>query len=218
MGSLDYPFNPVSVALGAEATFVARSIDNEREHLADMLSKAATHQGTAFIEIYQNCNIFNDGAFDAVRKNRPQQIRLEHGQPIRFGADNEYGVALKRTGQLEIVRVRASDSEPAGGESNRVRASDSEPAGGESNRAMDTVDEDALLVHDAHRDDPGLAFMLSRLAHTPHGPTPIGLFRQVERPVYGTELNRQLDQAVERRGKGDLATLLAGSDSWTVAG
>jgi 2-oxoglutarate ferredoxin oxidoreductase subunit beta len=83
---------------------------------------------------------------------------------------------------------------------------------------MDTVDEDALLVHDAHRDDPGLAFMLSRLAHTPHGPTPIGLFRQVERPVYGTELNRQLDQAVERRGKGDLATLLAGSDSWTVAG
>ena len=213
MGSLDYPFNPVSVALGAEATFVARSIDNEREHLADMLSKAATHQGTAFIEIYQNCNIFNDGAFDAIRKNRPQQIRLEHGQPIRFGADNEYGVALERTGQLEIVRVRASDSEPAGGDSSTVRASDSEPAG---DSELDTVDEDALLVHDAYRDDPGLAFMLSRLAHTPHGPTPIGLFRQVERPVYGTELNRQLDDAVERRGKGDLATLLAGSDSWTV--
>jgi 2-oxoglutarate ferredoxin oxidoreductase subunit beta len=187
MGSLDYPFNPVSVALGAEATFVARSIDNEREHLADMLTMAAAHQGTAFIEIYQNCNIFNDGAFDAIRKNRPQQIRLEHGQPIRFGADSEYGVALKRTGELEIVDTRE-------------------------------VREDALLVHDAYRDDPGLAFMLSRLAHTPHGPTPIGLFRQVKRPVYGTELNRQLDEAVARRGKGDLATLLAGSDSWTVMG
>jgi 2-oxoglutarate ferredoxin oxidoreductase subunit beta len=185
MGSLDYPFNPVSVALGAEATFVARSIDNEREHLADMVKRAATHWGTALIEIYQNCNIFNDGAFDAVRKNRPQQIRLEHGEPIRFGEDGEHGVALKRTGELEIVDVA-------------------------------TVGEDALLVHDAHRDDPGLAFMLSRLAHTPHGPTPIGLFRQVERPVYGTELNRQIDDAIARRGRGDLAGLLAGSDSWTV--
>ncbi|HSK96544.1 MAG TPA: 2-oxoacid:ferredoxin oxidoreductase subunit beta [Euzebyales bacterium] len=215
MGSLDHPFNPVSVALGAEATFVARSIDNERVHRADLLSKAAAHEGTAFIEIYQNCNIFNDGAFDAIRKNRPQQIRLEHGQPIRFGADREYGVALKQTGELEIVRVRASASDPAGGDDD-VGASGSEPAGGD--HEMDEVGEDALLVHDAYREDPGLAFMLSRLAHTPHGPTPIGLFRQVQRPVYGTELNRQLDDAVARRGKGDLATLLAGSDSWLVAG
>ena len=185
MGSLDYPFNPVSVALGAEATFVGRSIDNEREHLADMVTRAANHKGTSLIEIYQNCNIFNDGAFDAVRKNRPQQIRLEHGQPIRFGEDGERGVALKRTGQLEIVDVAV-------------------------------VGEDALLVHDAHREDPGLAFMLSRLSHTPHGPTPIGLFRQVERPVYDVELNRQLDDAVTRRGTGNLADLLAGSDSWIV--
>jgi 2-oxoglutarate ferredoxin oxidoreductase subunit beta len=187
MGSLDYPFNPVSVALGAEATFVARSIDNEREHLAGLLTRAASHKGTAFIEIYQNCNIFNDGAFDAIRKNRPQQIRLAHGKPIRFGADNEYGVALQRTGQLKIVEVAA-------------------------------VGEDNLLVHDAHREDPGLAFMLSRLAHTPNGPTPIGLFRQVERPAYDTELNRQLDDAVARRGEGKLADLLAGPDSWVVAG
>ncbi len=187
MGSLDYPFNPVSVALGAEATFVGRSIDNEREHLTDMLTRAAAHQGTALIEIYQNCNIFNDGAFDAVRKNRPQQIRLEHGHPVRFGEDDEFGVALKRTGQLEIVEVA-------------------------------TVGEDALLVHDAHRDDPGLAFMLSRLSHTPTGPTPIGLFRQIERPVYGTELNRQIHAAIARRGQGNLAELLAGPDSWTVTG
>ncbi|HSJ43674.1 MAG TPA: 2-oxoacid:ferredoxin oxidoreductase subunit beta [Euzebyales bacterium] len=185
MGSLDHPFNPVSVALGAEATFVARSIDNERQHLTDMLTRAASHEGTAFIEIYQNCNIFNDGAFDAVRKNRPQQIRLEHGRPIRFGADDELGVALRRTGELEIVEV-------------------------------DRVGEDALLVHDAHRDDPGLAFMLSRLSHTPVGSTPIGLFRQVERPVYGTELSAQVDTAIARRGAGDLAALLAGPDSWMV--
>jgi 2-oxoglutarate ferredoxin oxidoreductase subunit beta len=184
-GSLDHPFNPVSVALGAEATFVARSVDNEREHLGDLLRRAARHEGTAFIEIYQNCNIFNDGAFDAVRKNRPQQIRLEHGEPIRFGADDEYGVALKRTGELAIVDVA-------------------------------DVGEDALLVHDAHRGDPGLAFMLSRLAHTPQGPTPIGLFRQVSRPVYGTELNRQVDDAVARRGRGELADLLVGRDHWTV--
>jgi 2-oxoglutarate ferredoxin oxidoreductase subunit beta len=185
MGSLDYPFNPVSVALGAEATFVARSIDNERQHLTDMLTRAANHEGTALIEIYQNCNIFNDGAFDAVRKNRPQQIRLEHGRPVRFGAEDEFGVALKRTGELEVVDATR-------------------------------VAEDDLLVHDAHREDPGLAFMLSRLSHSPEGPTPIGLFRQVERPVYGTQLNAQLDNAVARRGAGDLGTLLAGPDSWTV--
>ena len=120
-----------------------------------------------------------------MRKNRPQQIRLEHDQPIRFGADDEFGVALRRTGELEIVDVAE-------------------------------VGQDALLVHDAHREDPGLAFMLSRLSHTPHGPTPIGLFRQVARPVYGTQLDAQLDDAVARRGRGDLATLLAGPDSWVV--
>ena len=184
-GSLDHPFNPVSVALGAEATFVARSIDNERQHLAEMIELAANHEGTALIEIYQNCNIFNDGAFDAVRKNQPNQIRLRHGEPIRFGADGEKGVALARTGQLEIVDVA-------------------------------DVGEENLLVHDAHREDPGLAFMLSRLSHTPTGPTPIGLFRQVSRPVYGTQLQVQIDDAVARRGAGDLAALIAGSDSWEV--
>ncbi len=186
MGSLDHPFNPVSVALGAEATFVARSIDNEREHLAEMLALAAAHRGTALLEVYQNCNIFNDGAFDSVRGNKPNQIRLRHDQPIRFGVENERGVSLQRTGQLEIVEVA-------------------------------DVDEDALLIHDAHREDPGLAFMLSRLSHTPHGPTPIGLFRQVERPVYGEQLDAQLDDAVARRGPGDLQALINGADNWVVS-
>ena len=185
-GSLDHPFNPVSVALGAEATFVARSLDNERQHLAEMLERAARHEGTAFVEVYQNCNIFNDGAFDAIRGNQPNQIRLEHGRPIRFGADHERGIVLNPDATLSIVDVAE-------------------------------VGEERLLVHDAHREDPGLAFLLARLSHTPHGPTPIGLFRQVSRPVYGVEMQRQLDDAVARRGRGDLASLIAGRDTWEVS-
>ena len=186
MGSVDWPFNPVSVALGAEATFVARSIDNERKHLAEMVERAAAHEGTAFVEVYQNCNIFNDGAFDAVRSNKPNQIRLEHGKPIRFGEEGEKGVVLRDGLELAIVDVA-------------------------------DVGEDALLVHDAHREDPSLAFALSRLAHTPTGPTPIGLFRQVKRPVYGIEMQRQIDDARLREGEGSLEELLAGRDTWTVS-
>ena len=185
-GSLDHPFNPVSLALGAECTFVARSIDTEREHLARTIDQAARHQGTSFIEVYQNCNIFNDGAFDAL-KDSPQanQIRLEHGEPIRFGTDGERGIVMRPDGTLEVVDVEA-------------------------------VGETALLCHDAHRGDPGLAFQLSRLADGPWGPTPIGLFRQVSRPVYGLEVQRQIEASVERRGPGDLAGLLRGSDTWQV--
>lgn len=186
-GSLDYPFNPVSVALGAEATFVARSIDNDREHLARMVGLAARHTGTAFLEVYQNCNIFNDGAFDAVRNHKENQIRLEHGSPIVFGEDGERGVVMEHDGTLHMTAVA-------------------------------DVGMERVLVHDAHRDDPGLAFALSRLAHSPTGPTPIGLFRQVTRPVYGLELQRQIDHAVTSRGRGDLSTLLAGPDTWTVDG
>jgi 2-oxoglutarate/2-oxoacid ferredoxin oxidoreductase subunit beta len=187
-GSLDFPFNPVSVALGAEATFVARSIDTEREHLAETIELAAAHQGTAFVEVYQNCNIFNDGAFAALKDNRgANQIRLEHGQPIRFGADHERGVVLDGKGGLRVVDVA-------------------------------DVGEDRILVHDAHRPDPSLAFALSRLSHTPTGPTPVGLFRQVSRPSYDALMAEQLDDAVARKGDGDLATLIAGSDTWTVGG
>jgi 2-oxoglutarate/2-oxoacid ferredoxin oxidoreductase subunit beta len=183
-GSLDWPFNPVSIALGAEATFVARSIDNERAHLAEMVERAAKHQGAAFVEVYQNCNVFNDGAFDAVRRNQVNQIRLVHGEPLRFGEDGERGV-VSENGALRIVDVAQ-------------------------------VGEERILVHDAHRDDPSLAFALSRLSHTPTGPTPIGVFRDVDRPVYAKEMQRQLDEAVERQGPGDLEKLIAGRDTWTV--
>ncbi|MFF9311099.1 2-oxoacid:ferredoxin oxidoreductase subunit beta [Streptomyces sp. NPDC014748] len=192
MGSLDAPFNPVSLALGAEASFVARTIDSDRKHLTEVLRQAAAHPGTALIEIYQNCNIFNDGAFDALKdKQRAEEalIRLEHGRPIRFGPDGSRGVVRDaRTGDLEVVTVTPEN-------------------------------EADILVHDAHAASPTTAFALSRLADpdTLHR-TPIGVLRSVERPVYDTLMADQLDTAVEQRGKGDLAALLAGGDTWTVVG
>ena len=103
MGSLDWPFNPISLALGAEATFVARTIDTDRKHLTEVLRKAAEHKGAAFVEIYQNCNVYNDGAFDVVRDNKDNRILLEHGEPIRFGAEGERGVIQRSDGTVEIV-------------------------------------------------------------------------------------------------------------------
>ncbi|MBQ0828775.1 2-oxoacid:ferredoxin oxidoreductase subunit beta [Streptomyces tagetis] len=192
MGSLDAPFNPVSLALGAEASFVARTVDSDRKHLTEVLRQAAEHPGTALVEIYQNCNIFNDGAFE-VLKDREQAeeavIRLEHGQPIRFGADGAKGVVRDRdTGDLRVVAVTPQN-------------------------------EAEVLVHDAGAATPTTAFALSRLADpdTLHH-TPIGVFRSVERPVYDTLMADQVDAAVERHGKGDLSALLSGNDTWTVVG
>jgi 2-oxoglutarate ferredoxin oxidoreductase subunit beta len=192
MGSLDAPFNPVSLALGAEASFVARTVDSDRKHLTSVLRQAAAHPGTALIEIYQNCNIFNDGAFEALKDREQAEeavIRLEHGQPIRFGADGSRGVVRDRaTGDLKVVTVTPEN-------------------------------EADVLVHDAHAASPTTAFALSRLADpdTLHH-TPIGVLRSVDRPVYDTQMAGQLDTAVEQRGKGDLAALLAGGDTWTVVG
>ncbi|MGH2830027.1 MAG: 2-oxoacid:ferredoxin oxidoreductase subunit beta [Actinomycetota bacterium] len=186
-GSLDHPFNPVSVALGSEATFVARSIDVDRQHLTKVIQRAAAHRGTAFIEIYQNCNIFNDGAFEDLTSKEGKgrnQIRMEHGQPVRFGEEQEFGVRLNG-GSAEVVRV-------------------------------DDVGEDALLVHDEHCEDPSLAFTLSRLARGPHEPTPIGIFRDVQRTVYGEAMEAQLEAAKAKLGQGDLNALIRSGDVWTV--
>ncbi|WP_285573796.1 2-oxoacid:ferredoxin oxidoreductase subunit beta [Streptomyces sp. RTGN2] len=190
MGSLDAPFNPVSLAIGAEASFVARTVDSDRKHLTSVLRAAADHPGTALVEIYQNCNIFNDGAFEVLKDREQAQeavIRLEHGQPILFGTDNSKGVVRDTlTGDLNVVAVT------------------------EDNKSQ-------ILVHDAHAPSPTTAFALSRLADpdTLHH-TPIGVLRSTERPVYDTLMADQLDTAVEQLGKSDLATLLAGNDNWTV--
>jgi len=185
-GSVDHPFNPIALALGAEATFVARTVDNDRQHLTQVLRQAAAHRGAAFVEIYQNCNVFNDGAFDLLRE-KPEgvhnQIRLEHGKPILFDEDNRC-VAVGENGRLILAGV-------------------------------DDVAPDNIVVHDVHG-RPSLAFALAHLAHGPTEPTCIGVFREVERPVYGEAMDKQIEVATERLGGGDLATLLHSGDTWTV--
>src|SRR5215472_420855 len=189
-GSLDTPFNPVSLALGAEASFVARTIDSDRKHLTGVLRAAADHRGTAFIEIYQNCPIFNDDAFAPVTEPGARDehvIRLEHGEPVKFGEDGEFGLRFGQTGSLEVVP-----------------------------RATDGSADDALLVHDAHAADPSYAFALTRLDSTDFAHTPIGIFRDVARSTYDDGIAAQIRGARERHGDGDIAGLLAGSDTWRV--
>jgi 2-oxoglutarate ferredoxin oxidoreductase subunit beta len=187
LGSLDAPFNPVSLALGAEATFVARTIDSDRKHLQEVLRAAAEHSGTALIEIYQNCNIFNDGAWDVLKDPegaKTHLIRLQHGAPIRFGAENERGVMRMPNGTIQVVQVTPEN-------------------------------EADILVHDANADDPGVAFALSRLPDLELDKTPIGVFRDVERPTYDAQMAAQLRQGAVKAG--DLQRLLRGTDTWTVA-
>ncbi|MGO9197950.1 MAG: 2-oxoacid:ferredoxin oxidoreductase subunit beta [Acidimicrobiales bacterium] len=187
-GSLDTPFNPVSLALGAEASFVARTHDMDRKHMQEMFRRAHDHRGTALVEVYQNCNVFNDGAFEEVTGKATREemlIPLEHGQPIRFGAEGHRGVVMNAQGMLSIVEVA-------------------------------DVGEGALLVHDETRGDPDLAFALSRLARGPHEPTPMGVFRAVERPDYGSQVDAQLIEAQARKGPGDLEALLRSGTTWTV--
>ena len=195
-GSVDHPFNPVSLALGAESTFVARTIDSDRKHLTSVLSAAAAHRGTSLVEIYQNCPIFNDGAFDAIKNPDTKAdaiIPLVQGEPIRFGNPGEdgqpsKGIARSATGGVEVVDTA-------------------------------DVDESDLLVHDAHADDPTTAFALSRLtdAGVLHQ-SPIGIFRQVERPTYDDQAREQI--ATASAGQDDqrqaLASLISGGDTWTV--
>jgi 2-oxoglutarate ferredoxin oxidoreductase subunit beta len=182
LGSLDRPFNPISLAIGAEATFVARSIDTDRAHLTEVLRAAAHHRGAAFVEIFQNCNIFNDGAFDFVRDDKTNRIYLEHDQPIRFGENGEKGVRQLRDGSVEVF-------EGAG-----------EP-----------------LVHDAHLEQPSLAFALSRLTQDTSDATPIGIFRDVEAPVYDELMEEQLERSLSERGEGELAALLGSGETWVVS-
>lgn len=188
-GSIDTPFNPLSVALGAEASFVARTHDMDRKHMMQIFRAAHDHRGASFVEIFQNCNVFNDGAFDNIISRASREtnmIDLNHGEPIRFGPDASRGIMMRHDGSLALVDVAE-------------------------------VGVEALLVHDAHRIDPSLAFALARLSHDDHSPTPFGIFRAVQRPDYAGELERQLVASVERKGPGDLATLLRSQGTWTVS-
>ncbi|MFL6076429.1 MAG: 2-oxoacid:ferredoxin oxidoreductase subunit beta, partial [Mycobacteriales bacterium] len=188
MGSLDNPFNPLSLALGAEATFVARTLDSDRKHLTSVLRAAAAHEGTAFVEIYQNCNIFNDGAFDVLKEPGTRDeyvIRLEHGEPIRFGTENDKVVVRDpATGALRVTEAA-------------------------------TADPERIVTHDAEADDPSYAFALSRLAGPDLRYTPFGVFRSVKRPTYDHLMAEQIARA-EEAGTPDLSSLLTGKDTWLV--
>ena len=188
MGSLDHPFNPVSLAIGADATFVGRAMDSDRKGLTDVLRQAAEHQGTALVEIYQNCNIFNDGAFELLKDpttGTQWSIPLVHGKPLVFGADSGSCVVRDEAGGLRIA---------------------------ETNQ----VDPSEIVVHDAHRQDPSYAFALSRLSSQDLRYTPMGVFRSVQKPTYDRMMAEQLDQAAAE-SPADLDALLAGNDTWTVS-
>ena len=181
MGSLDWPFNPLSLVIGAEATFVARAIDTDRAQLTEVLRAAAAHKGSAFVEIFQNCNIYNDGAFDFVREEKENRIYLQHGEPVRFGPAGENGVRLRIDGSAEVFEG-----------------------------------EGDALVWDAHHPEASPAFALSRLTRDTVGATPVGVFRDVERPVYDELMQEQLRAAREQK-EGELSALLATGDTWTIS-
>ena len=188
MGVIDNPLNPLSVAIGCEATFVARSIDVNIKHLGEVLKRAAEHKGTAFVEIYQNCNIFNDGAFDyATSKDSKLEttVELEHGKPLIFGKNKNKGIRLNGT-EPEVVELGKG------------------------------ISEDDLLFHDEKAPEATHAYLLSRMRH-PEFPEPIGVFRAVDAPKYDVELNKQVAAAREKKGTGDLDALFNSGETWTVS-
>jgi 2-oxoglutarate ferredoxin oxidoreductase subunit beta len=190
MGSVDHPFNPISLAVGAEASFVARTLDSDRKHLTSVLRAAADHPGTALVEIYQNCNIFNDGAFDLLKEADTRDdwsIRMEHGQPLRFGANGSKAVVRSPFGALTIEDDVAAD-------------------------------DPRVVIHDAHTADASYAFALSRLSTQYPHLAPMGVFRDVVRPSYDELINDQLDTASAAAPHDDDAmdSLLLGADTWTV--
>lgn len=189
-GSVDAPFNPLSVALGAEATFVARTIDSDRKHLTGVLKAAARHRGASFVEILQNCPIFNDGAFDALKgpDTGDTIIPLVHGEKIRFGSDGGLGVVRTAAGSLAVANVAE-------------------------------VGEDAIITHDAHLDDPAYAFALTRLTSPGvMRQAPIGVLRQVDRPAYDDLVREQVTEATggAEPSQESLQELIAGRDTWQV--
>ncbi|NUR32245.1 MAG: 2-oxoacid:ferredoxin oxidoreductase subunit beta [Catenulispora sp.] len=191
-GSADSPFNPISLALGAEASFVARTIDSDRKHLQSVLRAAAEHEGSAFVEIYQNCNIFNDGAFDVLKDPETRDsylIGLEHGQPITFGKDREWCV-VHPPGAFGLEVRRTSDE-----------------------------DDREIGVHDATVAEPAYAFALSRLPGGDLRHTPIGVFRSVGRPTYDAIVQEQVATAQAKlsgTAEEELANLLNAGDTWSI--
>ena len=190
-GSLDHPFNPLALAMGADGTFIARSMDRDPKHLQEMLLRSNAHKGTSFLEIYQNCNIFNDGAFEIFTEKATKPIEtlfLEHGKPLLFGANKEKGIKLDG---FKPVVVDLSNGASA----------------------------DDCWIHDEK--DFYKAQILVRMFDDPriegHLPRPFGVFYQTDRPCYEDMLQEQIDEVMTKKGKGDLNKLLRGHETWTIA-
>ena len=187
LGSIDNPLHPLSLAIGAEATFVARTVDTDIHHLTSVLQRAAAHKGTAFVEVYQNCKIFNDGVFEyATDKGikADNTLYLEHGKPLIFGKDRNKGIRLHGL-DPEVVQLGNG------------------------------INVDDLLIHDERAEEPSLAYLLSRMVY-PRFPECIGIFRAVERPTYDDLVNKQIEDVVKAKGKGKLEDLFASDDTWVV--
>lgn len=189
-GTTDRPFNPISLAIGSEATFVARSVDVFQTHLKDTLKKAAAHKGSAYVEILQNCNIFNDGAwFDLTEKEARSEhvVQLEHGKPLIYGKNRDKGIRLNGM-ELEVVHL---------GNGNGLTEKD-------------------VLVHDEHHPNPAYAYLLAQMEEKPGFPTPIGVLRSWDRDRYEDVMSNQIKDIISKRGPGDLAKLLNAGDTWEV--
>lgn len=187
LGTLEEPFNPAALALGSGATFVARGFDKDRQHLQYLFERAAMHNGFAFVEVYINCNIFNDGAFDSFSKKdvrQDQTVMLEHGKPLIFGKGKDKGIKLDGFKPTVVSLTDGSHS----------------------------IDD--LLVHDEK--DSTLAFILGNMTYNSEVPRPLGIFQSLDRPSYDDSATAQIEYEIETKGKGDISELLKGKESWVV--
>lgn len=188
-GSIDYPFEPTALAIGAGATFVARTIDREPKHLKEMIRHANSHAGTVFLEVYQNCNIFNDGTFFALTDKETKfdkVLNLEHDKPMVFGKENNKGIILD----------------------------------GFTPRVVDLTNGkyslDDLWIHDERDLHASRAYILTQFAEFENLPTPIGVFRRIDKPTYEQDLHQQINDVIEKEGEGNLKDLLFSGNTWEV--
>jgi 2-oxoglutarate ferredoxin oxidoreductase subunit beta len=188
LGSIDWPLKPLAVALGAEGSFVARSLDADPHHMVETLGRAGKHRGTSFVEIYQNCNIYNDGAFEdftAKEVRADRMLFLKHGEPMIFGKNSDKGIRISGL-KPEVVEL-----------------------------GKDGITEKDILVHDETLEDPTISFMLTRMDY-PDFPVPVGVIRAVQRPTYNDLLEQQIAKAIETQGEGDIGELFRQGDIWEV--
>lgn len=188
MGTIDYPINPLSLAFAAEATFVGRSMDVDPKHLGTMVERLAHHKGSGILEVYQNCNIFNDGAFKGFNEREVKEDRmlyLEHGKPLLFGKNKNKGIHLKGV-TPEVVTI------------------------GENGVTIDD-----LMVHDENVPEPNLSYIIGRMEY-PEYPVPMGVFRSISKPTYEDMLNQQVESAVTTKGPGSLEKLINSGETWVI--